>query len=171
MSLLCSHFFLWFEDGKDYCFHLSRTEPSDIILIRVETSTTVQDIVTHKKKRKSKCIGEGESWQIFVLLRNAHLTTEWKNLRVEISIILPCFHVVLSFSLLIPYVQLVLCQFFVFSSLPFHLSYLFILLIGDELLGMDGARYLKLDDFKDQDDDFLSPKKTLRDFEGGMGTT
>lgn len=52
-----------------------------------------------------------------------------------------------------------------------HLSYLFILLIGDELLGMDGARYLKLDDFKDQDDDFLSPKKTLRDFEGGMGTT
>lgn len=44
-------------------------------------------------------------------------------------------------------------------------------LSGDELLGMDGARYLKLDDFKDQDDDFLSPKKTLRDFEGGMGTT
>ncbi|KAM9794807.1 uncharacterized protein ank1b isoform 1-T1 [Syngnathus typhle] len=42
---------------------------------------------------------------------------------------------------------------------------------GDELLGMDGARYLKLDDFKDQDDDFLSPKKTLRDFEGGVGTT
>lgn len=42
---------------------------------------------------------------------------------------------------------------------------------GDELLGMDGARYLKLDDFKDQDDDFLSPKKTLRDFEPGMGTT
>eukprot|EP00064_Thunnus_orientalis_P014646 superscaffoldBa00002573_g14693 len=42
---------------------------------------------------------------------------------------------------------------------------------GDELLGMDGARYLKLDDFKDQDDDFLSPKKTLRDFEGGTGTT
>ncbi|XP_077089095.1 uncharacterized protein ank1b isoform X8 [Siphateles boraxobius] len=42
---------------------------------------------------------------------------------------------------------------------------------GDELLGMDGARYLKLDDLKDQDDDFLSPKKTLRDFESGMGTT
>ncbi|CAG5867297.1 unnamed protein product [Menidia menidia] len=42
---------------------------------------------------------------------------------------------------------------------------------GDELLGMDGARYLKLDDFKDQDDDFLSPKKTLREFEGGVGTT
>ncbi|XP_068562010.1 ankyrin-1 isoform X4 [Cebidichthys violaceus] len=45
------------------------------------------------------------------------------------------------------------------------------LTLGDELLGMDGGRYLKLDDFKDQDDDFLSPKKTLRDFEGGMGTT
>ncbi|XP_040012950.1 ankyrin-1 [Xiphias gladius] len=45
------------------------------------------------------------------------------------------------------------------------------LTLGDELLGMDGARYLKLDDFKDQDDDFLSPKKTLRDFEGGLGTT
>ncbi|XP_017573586.2 ankyrin-1 isoform X2 [Pygocentrus nattereri] len=42
---------------------------------------------------------------------------------------------------------------------------------GDELLGMDGARYLKLDDLKDQDDDFLSPKKTLRDFESGLGTT
>lgn len=42
---------------------------------------------------------------------------------------------------------------------------------GDELLGLDGGRYLKLDDFKDQDDDFLSPKKTLRDFEGGVGTT
>ncbi|XP_032425476.1 ankyrin-1 isoform X2 [Xiphophorus hellerii] len=45
------------------------------------------------------------------------------------------------------------------------------LTLGDELLGLDGARYLKLDDFKDQDDDFLSPKKTLRDFEGGTGTT
>ncbi|XP_056444485.1 ankyrin-1 [Gadus chalcogrammus] len=42
---------------------------------------------------------------------------------------------------------------------------------GDELLGMDGGRYLKLDDFKDQDDDFLSPKRTMRDFESGMGTT
>lgn len=42
---------------------------------------------------------------------------------------------------------------------------------GDELLGLDGGRYLKLDDLKDQDDDFLSPKKTLRDFEGGVGTT
>ncbi|XP_023816244.1 ankyrin-1 isoform X8 [Oryzias latipes] len=45
------------------------------------------------------------------------------------------------------------------------------LTLGDELLGLDGARYFKLDDFKDQDDDFLSPKKTLRDFEGGVGTT
>lgn len=66
----------------------------------------------------------------------------------------------------------ILCQFFVFplcSSSTF-LTTLF-LPTGDELLGMDGARYLKLDDFKDQDDDFLSPKKTLRDFEGGMGTT
>ncbi|XP_015240103.1 PREDICTED: ankyrin-1 [Cyprinodon variegatus] len=45
------------------------------------------------------------------------------------------------------------------------------LTLGDELLGMDGARYLKLDDFKDQDDDFLSPKKTLRDFDSGTGTT
>lgn len=61
---------------------------------------------------------------------------------------------------------------FVLSSLLlFHFSDLCILPTGDELLGMDGARYLKLDDFKDQDDDFLSPKKTLRDFEGGMGTT
>ncbi|XP_036833095.1 ankyrin-1 isoform X2 [Oncorhynchus mykiss] len=45
------------------------------------------------------------------------------------------------------------------------------LTLGDELLGMDGARHLKLDDLKDQDDEFLSPKKTLRDFEGGLGTT
>ncbi|KAG7476301.1 hypothetical protein MATL_G00081420 [Megalops atlanticus] len=45
------------------------------------------------------------------------------------------------------------------------------LTIGEELLGMEGARYLKLDDLKDQDDDFLSPKKTLRDFESGLGTT
>ncbi|XP_035382909.1 ankyrin-1 isoform X1 [Electrophorus electricus] len=43
--------------------------------------------------------------------------------------------------------------------------------LGDELLGMDAARYLKLDDLKDQDDDFLSPKKSLREFEGGLGTT
>uniref|UniRef100_A0A8C9VCH8 Ankyrin-1 n=1 Tax=Scleropages formosus TaxID=113540 RepID=A0A8C9VCH8_SCLFO len=42
---------------------------------------------------------------------------------------------------------------------------------ADELMGLEGARYLKLDDLKDQDEDFLSPKKTLRDFESGMGTT
>lgn len=58
---------------------------------------------------------------------------------------------------------------FIFHVLSKHFFYIFT--TGDELLGMDGARYLKLDDFKDQDDDFLSPKKTLRDFEGGMGTT
>ncbi|CDQ64130.1 unnamed protein product [Oncorhynchus mykiss] len=48
---------------------------------------------------------------------------------------------------------------------------LFCVVNRDELLGMDGARHLKLDDLKDQDDEFLSPKKTLRDFEGGLGTT
>ncbi|MGH0179506.1 UNVERIFIED_CONTAM: hypothetical protein FKN15_001612 [Acipenser sinensis] len=32
---------------------------------------------------------------------------------------------------------------------------------GEELLGGDGAKYMQLDDLKDQDDDFLSPKKTL----------
>lgn len=62
--------------------------------------------------------------------------------------------------------------FFLLCSFPrFPFSDLRALPTGDELLGMDGARYLKLDDFKDQDDDFLSPKKTLRDFEGGMGAT
>ncbi|XP_061119227.1 ankyrin-1-like isoform X1 [Conger conger] len=45
------------------------------------------------------------------------------------------------------------------------------LTIGEELLGMEGGKYLKLDDLKDQDEDFLSPKKTLREFEGGLGTT
>lgn len=62
-------------------------------------------------------------------------------------------------------------RFFLPLSSFFHVPQLFISPKGDELLGMDGARYLKLDDFKDQDDDFLSPKKSLRDFEGGMGTT
>uniref|UniRef100_A0A665X9M5 Ankyrin 1, erythrocytic b n=1 Tax=Echeneis naucrates TaxID=173247 RepID=A0A665X9M5_ECHNA len=58
---------------------------------------------------------------------------------------------------------------FVFHLSPFfHIPDLFVLPKGDELLGMDGARYLKLDDFKDQDDDFLSPKKTLRDFEDSL---
>ncbi|KAK6468344.1 ankyrin-1-like isoform X3 [Huso huso] len=32
---------------------------------------------------------------------------------------------------------------------------------GEELLAGDGAKYMQLDDLKDQDDDFLSPKKTL----------
>ncbi|XP_058864393.1 ankyrin-1-like isoform X3 [Acipenser ruthenus] len=32
---------------------------------------------------------------------------------------------------------------------------------GEELLGGDGAKYMQLDDLKDQDDDFLSPKKTV----------
>ncbi|KAJ8286759.1 hypothetical protein GJAV_G00042960 [Gymnothorax javanicus] len=45
------------------------------------------------------------------------------------------------------------------------------LTIGEELLGMEGAKYLKMDDLKDQDEDFLSPKKTLREFESGLGTT
>ncbi|XP_066570422.1 ankyrin-1a isoform X3 [Amia ocellicauda] len=40
---------------------------------------------------------------------------------------------------------------------------------GEELLGVEGAKYLKLDDLKDQDEDFLSPKKSL-DFESGLGT-
>ncbi|XP_048875819.1 ankyrin-1-like isoform X2 [Brienomyrus brachyistius] len=42
---------------------------------------------------------------------------------------------------------------------------------GDELPCLEGARCLKLDDLKDQDEDFLSPKKSLRDFESGQGTT
>ncbi len=126
-------------------------------------------------KNKSKCIGEkGEfHWQIFSLyLRKLRFTTEWKNLRIEISIIFALYSpglVLFSLNSLCATCSL---PVFVFSSLPLvHLSYLCILPTGDELLGMDGARYLKLDDFKDQDDDFLSPKKTLRDFEGGMGTT
>ncbi|MBN3296933.1 ANK1 protein, partial [Amia calva] len=40
---------------------------------------------------------------------------------------------------------------------------------SEELLGVEGAKYLKLDDLKDQDEDFLSPKKSL-DFESGLGT-
>uniref|UniRef100_A0A8C9Y1T8 Ankyrin 1 n=1 Tax=Sander lucioperca TaxID=283035 RepID=A0A8C9Y1T8_SANLU len=32
---------------------------------------------------------------------------------------------------------------------------------GEELLGTEGARYMKMDDMKDHDDDFLSPKKSL----------
>lgn len=40
---------------------------------------------------------------------------------------------------------------------------------GEELLGTEGARYMKMDDMKDHDDDFLSPKKSLA-YERGLGT-
>uniref|UniRef100_UPI0037E90109 ankyrin-1a isoform X3 n=1 Tax=Semicossyphus pulcher TaxID=241346 RepID=UPI0037E90109 len=40
---------------------------------------------------------------------------------------------------------------------------------GEELLGTEGARYMKMDDMKDHDDDFLSPKKSL-EYERGLGT-
>uniref|UniRef100_A0AAQ4RCT4 Ankyrin-1 n=1 Tax=Gasterosteus aculeatus aculeatus TaxID=481459 RepID=A0AAQ4RCT4_GASAC len=40
---------------------------------------------------------------------------------------------------------------------------------GEELLGTEGARYMKMDDLKDHDDDFLSPKKSL-EYERGLGT-
>ncbi|CAL8342915.1 unnamed protein product [Lota lota] len=43
------------------------------------------------------------------------------------------------------------------------------LTIGEELLGTDGARYMKMDDLKDHDDDFLSPKKSM-EYERGLGT-
>ncbi|KAM6965511.1 ankyrin-1-like [Aplochiton taeniatus] len=42
------------------------------------------------------------------------------------------------------------------------------LTIGDELLGTEGARYMKMDDLKDHDDDFLSPKKSM-EYERGLG--
>ncbi|XP_048045753.1 ankyrin-1a isoform X2 [Megalobrama amblycephala] len=35
------------------------------------------------------------------------------------------------------------------------------LTLGEELLGNEGARYLKMEDIKDHDEDFLSPKKVL----------
>ncbi|XP_067293745.1 ankyrin-1a isoform X20 [Pseudorasbora parva] len=35
------------------------------------------------------------------------------------------------------------------------------LTLGEELLGNEGARYLKMEDLKDHDEDFLSPKKVL----------
>ncbi|XP_072290299.1 ankyrin-1a isoform X5 [Eucyclogobius newberryi] len=38
------------------------------------------------------------------------------------------------------------------------------LTLGEELLGTEGARYMKTDDTKDHDDDFLSPKKSLENF-------
>uniref|UniRef100_W5NDP9 Ankyrin-1 n=1 Tax=Lepisosteus oculatus TaxID=7918 RepID=W5NDP9_LEPOC len=40
---------------------------------------------------------------------------------------------------------------------------------GEELMGVEGAKYLKLDELKDQDEDFLSPKKSL-EYESGLGT-
>ncbi|TMS03446.1 Ankyrin-1 [Larimichthys crocea] len=43
------------------------------------------------------------------------------------------------------------------------------LTLGEELLGTEGARYMKMDDMKDHDDDFLSPKKSL-EYERGLGT-
>ncbi|XP_075882083.1 ankyrin-1-like [Nelusetta ayraudi] len=43
------------------------------------------------------------------------------------------------------------------------------LTLGEELLGTEGARYMKMDDMKDHDDDFLSPKKSLA-YERGLGT-
>ncbi|XP_076586161.1 ankyrin-1a isoform X16 [Chaetodon auriga] len=38
------------------------------------------------------------------------------------------------------------------------------LTLGEELLGTEGARYMKMDDMKDHDDDFLSPKKSLENY-------
>ncbi|XP_071012794.1 ankyrin-1-like isoform X18 [Oncorhynchus clarkii lewisi] len=35
---------------------------------------------------------------------------------------------------------------------------------GEELLGTEGARYMKMDDLKDHDDDFLSPKKSMDNY-------
>ncbi|XP_024909485.1 LOW QUALITY PROTEIN: ankyrin-1-like [Cynoglossus semilaevis] len=43
------------------------------------------------------------------------------------------------------------------------------LTLGEELLGTEGARYMKMDEMKDHDDDFLSPKKSL-EYERGLGT-
>ncbi|XP_033946877.1 ankyrin-1a isoform X1 [Pseudochaenichthys georgianus] len=43
------------------------------------------------------------------------------------------------------------------------------LTLGEELLGTEGARYMKMDDMKDHDDDFLSPKKSL-EYERGLGS-
>ncbi|XP_029018002.1 ankyrin-1a isoform X5 [Betta splendens] len=38
------------------------------------------------------------------------------------------------------------------------------LTLGEEFLGTEGARYMKMDDLKDHDDDFLSPKKSLENY-------
>ncbi|XP_067377276.1 ankyrin-1a isoform X4 [Channa argus] len=40
---------------------------------------------------------------------------------------------------------------------------------GEELMGTEGARYMKIDDMKDHDDDFLFPKKSL-EYDRGLGT-
>lgn len=62
------------------------------------------------------------------------------------------------------------------SPVPFHqpdlnLFTLFGMLFseGEELLGTEGARYMKMDDLKDHDEDFLSPKKSMA-YERGLGT-
>ncbi|XP_067377290.1 ankyrin-1a isoform X17 [Channa argus] len=43
------------------------------------------------------------------------------------------------------------------------------LTLGEELMGTEGARYMKIDDMKDHDDDFLFPKKSL-EYDRGLGT-
>lgn len=65
-----------------------------------------------------------------------------------------------------------LCVSLCFSHQPdLGLLALFAMLFseGEELLGTEGARYMKMDDMKDHDDDFLSPKKSLA-YERGLGT-
>ncbi|KAI7812911.1 putative ankyrin 1 [Triplophysa rosa] len=42
------------------------------------------------------------------------------------------------------------------------------LVLGEELLGNERTRYMKVEDRKDHDEDFLSPKKVL-EYEGGLG--
>lgn len=44
----------------------------------------------------------------------------------------------------------------------------FILTLGEELLGNERTRYMKMDDRKDHDEDFLSPKKVI-EYEAGLG--
>uniref|UniRef100_A0A8C1JV90 Ankyrin 1, erythrocytic a n=1 Tax=Cyprinus carpio TaxID=7962 RepID=A0A8C1JV90_CYPCA len=52
---------------------------------------------------------------------------------------------------------------------PFFFFSLFSSLVaaGEELLGNDGARYLRMEDIKDHDEDFLSPKNVL-EYEGEL---
>lgn len=115
----CNNYYLW------------TVESSDIILIQVERSTTVQDTVTHEKMFKQVQMHRGKTefhWQILFLdLRNLHFKTEWKNLKEEISIILPCIPLVLSFSLLILYLLFATCSLPVFVFVlfaPFPSSWL-----------------------------------------------